>query len=73
MSEIIIQCKGISKRFGEKIALDKVSIDIPKGKIFGLLGPNGAGKTTLIIELPYLMKEISFLMVDQLLKGMLRK
>lgn len=48
MSEIIIQCKGISKRFGEKIALDKVSIDIPKGKIFGLLGPNGAGKTTLI-------------------------
>lgn len=48
MSEIIIQCKGISKRFGEKVALDGVSIDIPKGKIFGLLGPNGAGKTTLI-------------------------
>jgi hypothetical protein len=48
MSEFIIQCKDISKRFGEKTALDKVSIDIPKGKIFGLLGPNGAGKTTLI-------------------------
>jgi ABC-2 type transport system ATP-binding protein len=30
------------------VALDKVSVDIPKGKIFGLLGPNGAGKTTLI-------------------------
>ena len=38
----------VCKTFGEKVALDKVSIDIPKGKIFGLLGPNGAGKTTLI-------------------------
>lgn len=46
--ENIIECKGISKSFGEKVALDNVSVDIPKGKIFGLLGPNGAGKTTLI-------------------------
>jgi len=44
----LIECKAISKRFGEKVALDNVSIDIPKGQIFGLLGPNGAGKTTLI-------------------------
>ncbi|MBO5635426.1 MAG: ATP-binding cassette domain-containing protein [Bacteroidales bacterium] len=44
----LIECKGISKRFGEKVALDNLSVDIPKGKIFGLLGPNGAGKTTLI-------------------------
>ncbi len=44
----LIECREISKRFGEKVALDKVSVDIPKGKIFGLLGPNGAGKTTLI-------------------------
>ena len=44
----LIECKGITKRFGEKIALDDLSVDIPKGKIFGLLGPNGAGKTTLI-------------------------
>ena len=44
----IIECKNVSKSFGEKVALDNVTLDIPKGKIFGLLGPNGAGKTTLI-------------------------
>ena len=44
----LIECKEVCKRFGEKVALDHVSIDIPEGKVFGLLGPNGAGKTTLI-------------------------
>ena len=44
----LIQCKDVCKSLGEKIALDHVSVDILKGKIFGLLGPNGAGKTTLI-------------------------
>ena len=44
----IIECKEVCKSFGEKVALDHVSLDIPEGKIFGLLGPNGAGKTTLI-------------------------
>ncbi len=44
----LIECRNVSKRFGEKVALDNVSIDIAQGQIFGLLGPNGAGKTTLI-------------------------
>ena len=44
----LIECKGITKCFGEKVALDNLSVDIPRGQIFGLLGPNGAGKTTLI-------------------------
>lgn len=44
----LIQCKDVSKTFGEKTALDHVSLDILEGQIFGLLGPNGAGKTTLI-------------------------
>ena len=48
MSDYIIECRDICKNFGEKVALDKVSVNIPKGGIFGLLGPNGAGKTTLI-------------------------
>ena len=44
----LITCNDVCKSFGDKVALDHVSVDIPKGKIFGLLGPNGAGKTTLI-------------------------
>ena len=44
----IIEIKNVSKSFGEKVALDNVSLDIPEGSIFGLLGPNGAGKSTLI-------------------------
>ena len=44
----IIEVKNVSKNFGEKVALDNVSLEIPEGKIFGLLGPNGAGKSTLI-------------------------
>ena len=39
---------SVSKNFGDYKALNNVSVDIPKGSIFGLLGPNGAGKTTLI-------------------------
>ena len=45
---MMLRCIDVCKSFGEKVALDHVSVDIPKVKIFGLLGPNGAGKTTLI-------------------------
>lgn len=48
MSDNIIECRNVCKSFGEKVALDNVSVSVPKGGIFGLLGPNGAGKTTLI-------------------------
>ncbi|MBP5333198.1 MAG: ATP-binding cassette domain-containing protein [Bacteroidales bacterium] len=44
----MIEINNVSKSFGEKVALDNVSLDIPEGSIFGLLGPNGAGKSTLI-------------------------
>ena len=44
----IIQIQNVSKFYANHTALDKVTFDVPKGKIFGLLGPNGAGKTSLI-------------------------
>lgn len=44
----LLEVNAVSKKFGEFIALNNVSITVPKGSIFGLLGPNGAGKTTLI-------------------------
>ncbi len=44
----ILEAKGVSKQFGDHVALKKVSLHIPKNSIYGLLGPNGAGKTTLI-------------------------
>lgn len=44
----LLTVKNVTKKFGSHTALDKVSISVPKGSIYGLLGPNGAGKTTLI-------------------------
>ena len=44
----LLEARNIIKNFGDYRALNNVSIEVPKGSIFGLLGPNGAGKTTLI-------------------------
>ena len=43
-----LETKDVVKQYAAHLALDKVSIRVPDGKVFGLLGPNGAGKTTLI-------------------------
>ncbi len=43
-----MQCIDVVKKFGGVIAVDKISLNAPKGKITGIIGPNGSGKTTLI-------------------------
>ncbi len=48
MQDIFLGVRHVSKAYANHVALDDVSIDVPRGKVFGLLGPNGAGKTTLI-------------------------
>jgi ABC-2 type transport system ATP-binding protein len=49
MSErLTVRARGISKFFGEVVALDGVDVDIAEGQVHGLVGPNGAGKTTLL-------------------------
>jgi ABC-2 type transport system ATP-binding protein len=47
-AEPIIRLDGVTKRFGRTVAVDDVTIDVPRGRCLGWLGPNGSGKTTLI-------------------------
>jgi len=45
--EAILRVADVTKRFGGLVAVDRVSFDVERGKVFALIGPNGAGKTTL--------------------------
>ena len=44
----MIQVKGLCKAFDKFKALDKLTLTVPKGAVYGLIGPNGAGKTTIL-------------------------
>lgn len=44
----ILECKGLTKKYGSLYALDDVNVSLESGRIVGLLGPNGSGKTTLL-------------------------
>ena len=48
MSDLAIRARGLSRHFGDLIAVNKIDLEISAGQIYGFLGPNGSGKTTLI-------------------------
>ena len=48
MNDLVIHTQGLTKRFGRVLAVDQLSLEVPRGSVFGLLGPNGSGKTTVM-------------------------
>jgi len=51
MGELVIETHGLTKHYGELVAVDNLDLAIRRGEVFGLLGPNGSGKTTTILML----------------------
>jgi len=49
--DIVLEARGLTKRYGDFVAVDRLDLTIRRGEVFGLLGPNGAGKTTTILML----------------------
>jgi sulfate-transporting ATPase len=47
LGELVIEVRGLRKGYGEKLLIDNLSFNLPRGGIVGIIGPNGAGKTTL--------------------------
>src|SRR5438067_1557214 len=48
MAAPAIEIDGLTKRFGDLVAVDRVTFSVPRGAVFGFLGPNGSGKTTTL-------------------------
>lgn len=47
-NDVAISCERLTKRFQERIAVNSLTLSVPKGSIYGFLGPNGSGKSTTI-------------------------
>ena len=57
--EYAVVTNGLTKRFGELLAVDHVDLEVPAGSVVSLLGPNGAGKTTIVRMLATLTEPTS--------------
>jgi ABC-2 type transport system ATP-binding protein len=51
MNDLVLETKGLTKHYGDFVAVDNLNLSVKPGEVFGLLGPNGAGKTTTILML----------------------
>lgn len=51
MTDIVLEATGLTKKYGDFVAVNNLDLAVKKGEVFGLLGPNGAGKTTTILML----------------------
>lgn len=67
MDNVLIEVRGLTKKYGKNAALQGIDLEIAGGEIFGLFGPNGAGKSTFISILATLLKPTAG---DILVKGM---
>ncbi len=47
LGDVVVECNGVSKAYGDKVLYENVNFSLPKGGIVGVIGPNGAGKTTM--------------------------
>ena len=56
MSNLILETKNLSKKFGKQLIVDSVSLKIKRNSIYGILGQNGAGKTTILKMIMGLLK-----------------
>jgi ABC-2 type transport system ATP-binding protein len=58
-AEIALEARGLTKRYGDALAADRVSLSVHRGEVYGFLGPNGAGKTTTLRMLLGLIRPTS--------------